>query len=99
MKFEPGNIYHVFNQGNNQDTLFHSRDDYKKFLSFFKDYIIPHADILSCCLLPNHFHLMLVARDSCAETVKSGKLYFDPLTNGFRKLLSGYSHYFNKKYE
>lgn len=99
MKFEPGNIYHVFNQGNNHETLFHSRDYYKKFLSFLKDYIVPHADILSWCLLPNHFHLMLVARDSCAETVKSGNLYFDPLTNGFRKLLSGYSHYFNKKYE
>ncbi len=99
MKFESNHIYHVFNQGNNHQQLFHSRDDYKKFLSFIKDYIIPHADIISWCLLPNHFHLMLQANESCDTVVKSGELSIDPLTNGFRKLVSGYSHYYNKQYK
>ncbi|TWI79229.1 REP element-mobilizing transposase RayT [Lacibacter cauensis] len=98
MKFEPDHIYHVFNQGNNKQQLFHTRDDYKKFISFIRDYILPYADIVSWCLLPNHFHIMLVAKFDSGEFVKSGNLRFDPLTNGVRKLISGYSHYFNDKY-
>lgn len=99
MKFEPGHIYHVFNQGNNGQQLFHSREDYKKFIGFIRDYIILHGDILSWCLLPNHFHVMLIAKFDSSELIKSGNLSFDPLTNGIRKLTSGYSHYFNNKYK
>lgn len=99
MKFEPGHIYHVFNQGNNGLELFHSQEDYKKLIGFIRDYIIPHADILSWCLLPNHFHVMLIAKFDKSELINSGNLSFDPLTNGIRKLVSGYSHYFNNKYK
>lgn len=99
MKFEYDHIYHIFNQGNNRQQIFHTREDYKKFISFIRDYIIPHADIVSWCLLPNHFHLMLVAKFDSGILVKSGNLTLDSLTNGVRKLISGYSHYFNNKYK
>ena len=99
MKFEAQHIYHVFNQGNNQQQVFSNHEDYKAFLSLFKSYCIPYCDVLAWCLLPNHFHFMLVANDNCNELKKQGNLMLDPLTNGFRKLSSAYSHSFNQRNE
>lgn len=42
---------------------------------------------------------MVVANDECSKVVKQGGLLLDPLTNGVRKLLSGYSHGHNKRYQ
>lgn len=98
MKFETNNIYHVYNQGNNQELLFLTDDDYKYFQSLFTGYILPHCEVLAWCLMPNHFHFQLYMDQRCMELKKQGGLILDPVTNGFRKLLSAYSHAFNKKH-
>ena len=59
MQFEPNHIYHIFNRGNNSQTLFFNRENYLFFLQKLKTYITPFADILAWCLMPNHFHLMV----------------------------------------
>jgi putative transposase len=59
MHFEQGFIYHIFNQGNNHQKIFFERDNYIYFLRKIKDRILPFADILAWCLMPNHFHLMI----------------------------------------
>ena len=58
---------------------------------------MPYGDILAWCLLPNHFHLMISTNENSVSTPKQGNLIIEKLTNGFRKLLSGYAHQFNKK--
>ena len=52
-------IHHIYNQGNNRSKIFFKRDNYLFFLQKIKTYIMPYADILAWCLMPNHFHLML----------------------------------------
>ena len=59
MNFANGQIYHVFNRGNNSQTIFFSVENYHYFLSKIEEYIKPHASILAWCLMPNHFHLMI----------------------------------------
>jgi putative transposase len=59
MEYSPHQIYHVFNQGNNKQQVFFSKYNYFLFLKKVKQYIIPNADILSYCLMPNHFHLLI----------------------------------------
>jgi len=59
MNFETGNLYHIYNQGNNRQKIFFSRENYLFFLNKIKTHILPHADIVAWCLLPNHFHLMV----------------------------------------
>jgi putative transposase len=98
MKFETSHIYHVYNQGNNKQELFKTHEDYKQFLSLIKSYILPYADIIAWCLLPNHFHLMLVVNEKGSTPHRQGGITIDLLTNGFRKLTSSYAHDFNKKY-
>ena len=59
MYFVSGGIYHVFNQGNNKQIVFFNRNNYLYFLRKLRVQILPFADILSWCLMPNHFHLMI----------------------------------------
>jgi len=59
MEFSNGQIYHVFNRGNNSQTLFFNRENYLFFLDKIRKSVLPHADILAWCLMPNHFHLMI----------------------------------------
>jgi len=65
MQFEPNNIYHLYNRGNNSQTLFFNRENYMFFLQKAKTYITPFADILAWCLMPNHFHFMIYV--NCVE--------------------------------
>ena len=97
MKFDPENIYHVYNQGNNHERLFLNLDNYQHFLNLFKSFVLPYAEVLAWCLMPNHFHYMLYADERCSDVKQQGGIFLDPVTNGFRKLLSTYSHEFNKK--
>jgi len=99
MKFISGNIYHVFNQGNNHQPIFLDDKDYKTFLNYSEKILLPHCTMLAYCLMPNHFHFLLHANETCDKIVQQGTLLLDPLTNGFRKLLSGYARTFNDQHE
>jgi len=59
MIFEQGHLYHIYKQGNNRQHIFFSRENYLFFLAKIKKHILPYADILAWCLMPNHFHLMV----------------------------------------
>jgi putative transposase len=47
MILEEGNLYHVFNRGNNKQVIFFSEENYKYFLEGIKKYLIPCCDILA----------------------------------------------------
>jgi Transposase and inactivated derivatives len=59
MEFAEGHIYHVYNRGNNSQTIFYARENYLFFLEKLRKHLLPHADVLAWCLMPNHFHLMI----------------------------------------
>ena len=59
MDFENGHIYHILNQGNNRRKIFFKRDNYLFFIKKIRTHILPYADIIAWCLMPNHFHLMV----------------------------------------
>jgi putative transposase len=59
MNLEPGGIYHIYNQGNNRQVIFYTRDNYLFFLQKIRTHIKPYGNILAWCLMPNHFHLMI----------------------------------------
>jgi putative transposase len=62
MIFESGNLYHIYNQGNNRQKIFYVRDNYLFFLNKLKRHILPYSDILAWCLMPNHFHLLVYVK-------------------------------------
>lgn len=61
---EPGEFYHIFNSGNNRQTVFLTENDYALFLEKWDKYITPIAKTFAYNLLPNQFHAMIQIRDS-----------------------------------
>jgi len=56
MNFYADQLFHVYNQENNRQTIFFSDENYEFFLWKMKAYLLPFADIISYCLMPTHFH-------------------------------------------
>ena len=54
-----GQYYHIYNRGNNRETLFREERNYPYFLSLFIKHVDPVVDTHAYCLMPNHFHLLV----------------------------------------
>ena len=97
MQFEIDNIYHIYNQGNNKQLIFHSDENYHYFLKLYRKFVLPHADLLAYCLMPNHFHFLVNTNLHSIKTRKVVSLNLSELSNGIRMLLSSYSLAINKQ--
>lgn len=73
MKYQAHQVYHVFNQGNNRQTIFFERENYLFFLRKMRTHLHPYADILCYCLMPNHFHWLIVPKVAGLELSKGIK--------------------------
>lgn len=64
MQFSSGQLYHVYNRGNNKQDIFFEEDNYKFFLGKVVKELGAYADLLGYCLMPNHSHLLICVRPS-----------------------------------
>jgi putative transposase len=97
MRFLPHNLYHVYNRGNNQQPSFLNDKDYLAFIEYTRKFILPFADILAWCLMPNHFHYLVNTNEQSVSERKSGGLVLQQLTYGIKQLLSSYTKSFNAR--
>jgi putative transposase len=110
MTYEANQIYHIYNQGNNQQPIFFERENYLFFLRKMRKHLLPHADVLCYCLMPNHFHWLVVVRQEGvalgnkpkAQPVFQKNSSIDHrqqlLSQHIGTLLSGYTKAINKRY-
>ncbi len=105
-----GEFYHIYNRGTDKRTIFLDAADYKRFVELlFVANAVKSVDLREIrrgyspifeyergetlvaigayCLMPNHFHLLLT------PLVEGG------ITKFMGKVSTGYSMYFNKRYE
>ncbi|GFO65284.1 transposase [Geomonas paludis] len=62
-EFQDDGIYHVLNRGNGRQRVFQKDGDYLAFLKLLAETKEQHGITLyAYCLMPNHFHLLLKAR-------------------------------------
>ena len=90
MDLEPGNIYHIYNQGNNKQIIFFRRENYFYFLKKIEQYLSQNADLLAWCLMPNHFHLIIAMKSDWITGSKMG-----PLNSSIAILLRSYTRAIN----
>ncbi len=98
----PNSIYHVYNRANGSERLFLSDDNYNYFLKKYREYISPIADTYCYCLMPNHFHFLLLIKSE-KELVgltglkKEEKPDANYLSKQFSNLFNGYTQALNKQ--
>jgi putative transposase len=96
MLFRQGHIYHIYNQGNNREKIFLDRENYLFFLKKIRRYILPYADIFAWCLMPNHFHLMVLVKTvGVASSDTNGKKR--SLNDSIGIMLRSYTNAINKQ--
>lgn len=102
MKFVEGEIYHIYNRGNNSQNIFFNKDNYLFFLKKLRKELLPYCEILAYCMMPNHFHLMVMTKssdnsklldDSLIQTIEGKK----NLNTGIAILLRSYTRAIQKQ--
>ena len=66
--FVPECYYHIYNRGNNRQTVFFEPDNYLYFLRGVKKYLLPVVDMIAYCLMPTHYHLLARPKDLGQQT-------------------------------
>ena len=89
---EPEKYYHIFNRAVGDERLFKNDTDYIYFLNKIKRFILPVAEVISYCLIPNHFHLFIRTLDE-KQIQKNTNLLNPELVIG--KLNQSFSNFFN----
>lgn len=86
----PGNMYHIYNRGNNREPIFKEPRNYLFFLGIWKKYIAPVADTYVYSLQPNHFHFLINTKESIDEVQqeKSIKQAFSNCFNSYAKSIN-----------
>ena len=98
MHLSPNEYYHIYNRGNNQQPIFFKNDNYIFFVQKIRDQLLPVADIIAYCLMPNHFHLIIHANENSIKERNSfsGKP-MQEFTYRLGILLSSYAQAINKQ--
>ena len=65
MHYTENCTYHIYNRSN--QILFNNRENYLFFIRKMRRYILPFADIISYCLMPNHFHIIINVNSQGAD--------------------------------
>jgi len=97
MHLSEGYIYHVYNRGNNKQTLFFSREHYLHFLTLIQKNIYNCSDMLAWCLMPNHFHFLIYANQNSVAEINDGSFPRQQFSQGIKQLLSSYTKGINKQ--
>lgn len=97
MHLTEGEIYHVYNRGNNQQKIFFKSENYSYFLKGVERYLLPYSDLLAWCLMPNHFHLLIHANSISTRVIKDGSFERQQFSQGIKQLLSSYTKAINKQ--
>lgn len=63
MKFYANQLFHIYNQGNNTQTIFFNEENYKYFLWKMRAYLLPFGDLVAYYLMPTHYHWQFFVRE------------------------------------
>jgi REP element-mobilizing transposase RayT len=97
MQLTQGYIYHIYNRGNNKRPIFFSDENYLYFLRGMQKTIALSCDVLSWCLMPNHFHFLIHANEDSVIEIKDNSFPRQQFSQSIKQLLSSYTKAVNKQ--
>jgi putative transposase len=89
----PGQYFHIYQRGNNRESIFLEERNYAYFLTLYSRHVAPVADTFAYCLMPNHFHLLVRIRAAAAANAPTVSA-----ERAFANLLNAYAKSINKAY-
>ena len=100
---QPEKLYHIYNHANGSENLFRETENYLYFLRQWGKYISPITETLAYCLMPNHFHCLVLIKKQEEIEATFGKFEtFQKLeyllSKQFANFFSSYTQAYNKKY-
>jgi len=78
--WDPDSFCHIVSRGNRRDALFYEERDYRIFLHILQEVNSEISfELASCCLMTNHFHLLMRSSEQSTSKVMSmiNKRYAD----------------------
>lgn len=105
MSYQLNTIYHCFNQGNNRQKIFFKKENYLFFMKKMRTHLLPVADILAYCLMPNHFHWLFQLKEEGFQETRiknptihrSVNIYQQQISQSIAILLRSYTRAINKQ--
>lgn len=105
MSYQLNTVYHCFNQGNNRQKIFFKRENFLFSLKKMRTHLLPVADILAYCLMPNHFHWLIRLKKEGVELTsiknpninRSKNIYQQQISQSIAILLRSYTRAINKQ--
>jgi putative transposase len=98
MQLIQNEFYHVYNRGNNKQIIFFNPGNYIFFIKNIRKQILPCAELICYCLMPNHFHLIIQAtKKSIAPRNSFGGKPMQEFAYRMGILLSSYSQAINRQ--
>jgi putative transposase len=104
--FVPGLYYHIYNRGNNRQSIFFQPENYLYFLRNVNRYLAPLAKVTAYCLMPTHYHILVRLQTSEfsfmkpseneAGEVKNSEV---SLSRAMMRLSVSYTKAINKRFE
>src|SRR3990167_760863 len=86
-QFASGTVVHVYNRGNNRESIFHELCRFPYSRIRITDTHKGNFKLYAFCLMPNHFHLLI---EQCGDI---------PISKIIAKVCTSYSRYINAKYK
>ncbi len=90
LPLQSGCYYHIYNRGNNKETIFKEPRNYNHFLLLWRKHVAPVADSFAYSLQPNHFHFLVFIKEDILE---------NKISKGFSNCFNAYSKSINKGYD
>lgn len=95
---EPGRYYHIYNRGNNRESIFRTEENYRYFLQQYRQYVHAHFETYAYCLMPNHFHFLVRTKPD-ALRVEAAPGQLSPWSKAFKNFFISYAKSFNRRYK
>jgi REP element-mobilizing transposase RayT len=97
--FVPGLYYHIYNRGNNRQSIYFQPENYLYFLRKVAKYLAPVAKVTVYCLMPTHYHILARVNDEqSSELSKNAELYNQKISNAMMRLSVSYTKAINKRF-
>ena len=99
ISFHPGEYYHLYNRGVNRQKIIFENWNFQFFLFNIDRYLLPLAELVAYCLMPNHYHMLIFTNSTSEVTSGITSEVTSEVAKAMMKLSVSYTKTINAYYQ